>query len=283
MTHPRQRSGVWLPLALLVVAHVALAAHGGSALRRGELVGTDGYMRLVRVEALYETGDWHDIVVRRSNAPYGEALHWTRPFDVLLLAGAVPLAPILGFRTALYWWGTFISPVLHILTMLALLWAARPLFDRQGLVYLGVLAVAQPALLFYFVTSRPDHHGLIGLLFVVGLGFVLRLLGRPFQAGTAIASGAAAAALLWVSVEGLLPVAVFLGATGLAWIGGKEAFARKNLLFSAALVAGLAVALFVERPLAGLGAEEYDRFSLVHVFVFATIAGFWLADLRTSA
>ncbi len=61
----------------------------------------DGYMRLNRVTQLYLTGDWYDSGIRRSNAPYGEVLHWTRPLDLLLLAGAFVSAPFSDFRTGL--------------------------------------------------------------------------------------------------------------------------------------------------------------------------------------
>ncbi len=97
-----QRAALWFPVALLIAVQIMLTVRGDSPLSRGALWTADGYMRLVRVEALYETGDWYDGVVHRSNAPYGESLHWTRPFDVVLLAGAAPLAPVVGFKTALY-------------------------------------------------------------------------------------------------------------------------------------------------------------------------------------
>ncbi len=41
-------------------------------------------MRLVRVEELHRTGAWYDSVVQRSNAPYGDELHWTRSLDIIL-------------------------------------------------------------------------------------------------------------------------------------------------------------------------------------------------------
>ncbi len=268
---------LWFPIALLVVIQLILALQDGSPLRDGTLMDPDAYMRLVRVEALYETGDWYDSHLRRNNAPYGETMHWTRPLDLLLLAGAVPLAPVLGFKTALYWWGVLISPVLFALTLLALFWAAQPLLARQGLIYVCVLAVVQPAILWYFAAGRPDHHSLIGLLFVVLLGFVLRIVARPYAPRTAVAAGVAAAALLWVSVEGLLSIAFALAAMGLGWIAWGETFVRKNAVFSLALSAGLAIALLAERPWDGLGAEEYDRLSVVHVFVFGAIAVYWLA------
>ena len=42
---------------------------------------------------LAQTGNWYDGSLPRSNWPYGEALHWTRPLDVVLLAGTFLLVP----------------------------------------------------------------------------------------------------------------------------------------------------------------------------------------------
>lgn len=89
-----------------------------------DLADTDCYMRLVRVEQLAETGQWYDSVIHRSNYPYGEELHWTRPLDVILLVGAYVFEPWLGFHKGLYAWGFIISPLLGICCLLSLAWAA---------------------------------------------------------------------------------------------------------------------------------------------------------------
>ena len=65
--------------------------------KKYELHDSDCYMRLVRVSDLYQTGNWYDPVILRSDAPDGERSHWTRPFDVLLLAGTVPLSLVADF------------------------------------------------------------------------------------------------------------------------------------------------------------------------------------------
>ena len=276
MTRESQRSALWLAVALVVTVQLLFLARPNSLVRHGELESNDGYMRLLRVEVLYETGNWYNPELRRSNTPYGDSPPWTRPLDALLLAGAMPLTPLLGFKTALFRWGVLISPALHVLALLALFWTARSLFDRQGLVCLGAVAITQPALLAYYAAGQPDHHALIGLLFVLVLGSVLRLLARPYTAPAAFGAGVAAAALLWVSVEGLVAIALAFAAPALGWMTAKEDFARKNLVFSAAMTIGLVFALLAERPWDGLGAEVYHQLSLVHVFVFATIAFFWL-------
>ena len=112
--------GIWAAIQVLVLAI------GASPLLDGELIGTDGYMRLVRVQLLHETGAWFDGRIPRSNAPYGDTLHWTRPFDLLLLGAAWPLTPFLGFEKALFWGGAFVSPLLLLATGTAMIWAAKP-------------------------------------------------------------------------------------------------------------------------------------------------------------
>jgi len=267
------------PLALLIVVQVLFMMRDDSPLPNQALWGTDGYMRLLRVEALAETGEWFNSTVQRANTPNGDTLHWTRPFDVLLLAGAAPLIPALGLKEALYWWGVFISPVLHWLTLLALMWAARPLIPREGLVYLGVVSLAQPALLSYYAAARPDHHSLIGLLFVLLLGLILRLLTGEGNRRTALIAGTVAGLGLWVSVEFLLPVAITLTALGLAWLVHRGDYARagRDLALGAVLV--IAFALIVERPASEELTIEYDRISIVHLFVLSMILAFWQAAM----
>ena len=75
---------------------------GESPVKKGELADSDCYMHLIRVSDLYDTGRWYDPVLIRSNTPYGEKLHWSRPFDVLLLLGAVPISLLTDFESALF-------------------------------------------------------------------------------------------------------------------------------------------------------------------------------------
>ncbi|HJM48998.1 MAG TPA: hypothetical protein QGF63_04020 [Alphaproteobacteria bacterium] len=275
---PGRRAAVWIPLLLLLVVQGLLLWNDPAPLTRGALRGPDAYMRLVRVEALWQGEGWYDTVSRRSNTPYGERLHWTRPLDVLLIAGAAPLAPFLGQRQALYWWGLAVSPLLHVLTLLAFLWALRPLLGGgSGTAYAAVLFIAQPAILAYYATGRPDHHGLIGLLFVLLMGLTLRLLGQEARLSHGVWAGLAAAALLWVSVEGLLLVGLVLLALGFCWLARGSNVTRPNLALAAALVLGVALALALEFPPAGLLSREADRLSFLHFLPLAFIAIFWRA------
>ncbi|MCH8924735.1 MAG: hypothetical protein IH924_01190, partial [Proteobacteria bacterium] len=151
----------WLSIFVLwALVQVMVLAVGASPVFEGGLIGTDGYMRLVRVELLQETGAWFDGRIPRSNAPYGDTLHWTRPLDVLLLGAAWPLTPFLGFEKALFWGGSFVSPVLFLASALAMVWAANPVIDREHRAYIIVAFFAQLPVLAYSLPGRIDHHAL---------------------------------------------------------------------------------------------------------------------------
>ncbi len=272
----RRLTPLWFPVALLVVLQGLLLARDNWAVPRGDLAGPDDYMRLARVTELYENGDWYADRFTRSNAPYGQVLHWTRPLDALLLAGAAPLSLALGFRPALHWWGVAISPVFHLLTLLALLWAVRPLLGGGALVYAGILFLGQVGLVFFFLPGRPDHHGLLYFLFALLLGFGLRLAAPSAGVRSAGAAGLVAALAIWTSIESLMPVGYLAAAMVLFWIAARGTFARKGLWFSGALLAGLAIALVLERPPADLGVEAHDRLSVVHLLLAALALAFWL-------
>jgi hypothetical protein len=263
-------------VALLIVLQGLLLARDNWAVPRGELAGPDDYMRLARVVELHDNGEWYADRFTRSNVPYGQILHWTRPLDALLLAGAAPLSLVLGFRPALHWWGVAISPLFHLLTLLALMWAARPLLGSAALVYAGILSLGQVGLVFFFLPGRPDHHGLLYFLFALLLGFGVRLMGPSAEVRSAGAAGLVAALAIWTSIESLMPVGYLAAVMALFWIAARGSLARKGLWFSGALLAGLAVALVLERPPTGLGTEAHDRLSVVHLLLAALALAFWL-------
>ena len=89
---------ILLPLGCLVLAQTLLAWTGVTPVFDGALADPDAYMRLNRVLALHDGGDWFDPRDLRVNPPEGHVQHWTRPLDALLFAGAWLLEPLLGFR-----------------------------------------------------------------------------------------------------------------------------------------------------------------------------------------
>ncbi len=267
--------GPWFPLLLVLILQAVLIANGTAPILDGELLGPDSYMRLHRVTLLEETGAWFDPVIPRGDAPHGEIMHWTRPFDVLLLAGAWLGALVADFETALFWSGALIGPLLQLLTLAALCWAAAPVLEGGRGVFLALLSLLQPAVIHFFFAGRADHHSLLILLFVLSMGFTIRLLLWDFQARLCHAAGAVMALSLWVSVESLVVLAANLSTLGVLWIFSERDLARKTFHVSVALLAGVSVALVLERPWDGLLVADHDRFSVVHWSLAAVIAAFW--------
>ena len=100
----------------------------------GQMNGADSYMRLHRVLNLYEHGNWYDAFDFRTNAPYGDLIHWTRLLDSILFAGAWIGSAVTDFPRALFAWGVLIGPVL--LLALVPIWSWGPggflVMDEDG-------------------------------------------------------------------------------------------------------------------------------------------------------
>ena len=270
-----------LPAAVLAVAllHAVTFAFDLPPLLGADriLAGPDCYMRLMLTERLWETGQWFDRLSPLTNAPHGEVLHWTRPFDLVLLAGALPLSLFMDMREALYQWGALVSPALHLLAVVVLWWGTRRLLPAWAFVLAAVLFYLQPAVRSYFLPGRPDHHGLQILLFVVAMAGLLRMFQEPDRRWLAVLLGLCGGLGMWVSVEGLIPVFVVLATLGVLWLlhGGRYLRAIAEYLGASALT--VAAALLLDRPPSGLFAIEYDRISIVHVTLFVAMAAPWTA------
>ncbi|MDP6563321.1 MAG: hypothetical protein QF578_00690 [Alphaproteobacteria bacterium] len=265
-----------MPALMLVGVHLLLQELADWRILDGRLVGPDAYMRLLRVQELADTGVWFDPVSERSNAPYGEVLHWTRPLDLLLLSGAAVAAPLLGFAGALFAWAAVMGPLLHIATLFLLLWAVRPMLEPRGLILLGLLFPALFFIAFVFAVGRPDHHALNMMLFVAQLGFAVRLARSTCLDRLAIAAAAIGALALWISIEGMVGIGLTLLALAAGWIADGRLAIRRAVIFTLVLTAGLTVALVLERPPTDLLAIEFDRISVVYLCFLAMIAGFCL-------
>lgn len=258
----------WLfPILLLILLQVAMILQNPEIFGKRVLSDADGYTRLARVEALAMGGGWYDTSAVRSNVPYGTTLHWTRPFDLLLLAGALPLLPFTSMKSAIYWSGVFINPILLVMTLVALMWAVKPLLQRRIIPYLGVLVLSLPAVHAYYEIGRADHHGLILFLFVALLGVGIRTLTAESDRVSLIATGLVAALSVWVSVEALVVITVVLFSLSISWIVCDRPQTRDLTTLSIIMWIGVLVGLLVERAPNALFAIEYDRLSVVHVFI----------------
>jgi len=263
-----------LALLFLLLVHGVILYLGEGTLAERPLGGTDAYSRLTQVSELNRAG-WYQDEVPRSNTPYGEPRVWSRAFDVVLWLGARALTPFLGFPAALHVWGVLVAPALHLLTLTAVFWAAAPLLRGAAYLYLGLLFPFQVSVTAQFLAGRPDHHPLLGLLFVITAGACLRLLAGAGHR-SAIIAGAVLATALWVSVESLVLAAVVLVGLALAWLG-RRLRAEAVALVALSLTVALGPMLMVERTPAAWLAVEFDRVSVVHLLLFSLVAIFWFA------
>jgi len=268
-------------LASVGFVHAAWWLVGDSVVVHGNLVDSDGYARLVRIQRLVETGGWFDSTLPRANWPYGGSLHWTRPLDVVLIALALPLAAVTGFAKALYWAGVLVGPLLHGLTAVAVMWAARPLIGATGAVIAGALTAIQFGILGYATVGHADHHVLIGLIAALALGVTIRALmetgvqtGKEDANRHALAAGLVLAAGVWVGTEMQVTAGLCLGVMGLRWAFEGEAWLERNRRLALGLALGLAAAMAVERG-PGFFDVQYDRISIVHLALAALVLAFW--------
>ncbi|MPZ12091.1 MAG: hypothetical protein GEU89_18055 [Kiloniellaceae bacterium] len=273
------RPGQALPIAALIftwaLVHLSLILFRDIAVFDADLVGPDSFMRMLRINELYQGQGWFDGTIARANAPYGDILHWTRPFDLLVMLLALPISLVTGYEQALYVAGMVISPLLQLATALALIWTLRPVI-RPAVWFLPAVALfLQPGALSYSVLGRADHHSLLLLVFVIAAGFILRALRNPMNARPALLAGVVTGIGIWLSVEFLLVLGLCLAALGSPWLFGERERAAQNKWFALGLSVVLLVALLTERPFDRLLEPSYDQVSGVHFLVAVCCLLFW--------
>ena len=264
-------------VALLVIAwlgvHFVAASTVPDSVFDGGLVGTDSYMRLVRVDELVAGGGWFDHVIARSNAPFGDELHWTRPFDLLLLALAAPLSPALGFEDALFVAGGAVSPLLHLGMIGVLVWAIVPLVGLGRAPMAAIVLLVQPAVIGHSLAGQADHHALQLLVLALAIGLLLRLFQDASRSRVAWAAGAVAGLGIWVSAEMTILAGLVTALLVVAWLRDPTARIGALARYGAGLGMTVLLALLVERPPADWFAVEYDKISVAHLAAAAAVLG----------
>jgi hypothetical protein len=252
-------------------------ALGSPGVLTGTQIDTDGYMRLVRLGVLLDGGGWYDGTIPRSNWPFGEVHHWTRPLDALLVAIMLPFAAFLQTDTAVAIAGAIVSPLCHLALCIAALWVVQPLVPGPSRHYAMPAMLAQPGLIAYGTVGRADHHMLIFLLAALAMGAWMRALICPSSRKWGLAAGILSAVGIWVSPESLLPLALIFLSGGIAWVLRGPRMIVPNLHLCAGLAGALAVAIVLERPPTEWLWQEFDRISFAHLTVSLLAAAFWWA------
>jgi len=257
-----------------IVLQIAMVAVAIDTLRNRELVGTDPYMRLNRVQHLWSMGNWSDATYPRIG-PDGLLQHWTRPLDAVLIAGG-SIGVLLGeFGSALYWTGALLSPILLLPTVVLLLQASRPLMSISDNWIVVVFFVTQISVLSSFQAARPDHNALLILLFAAYVGTGIRTMIDPTSLRPAIVGGIVGSVGLWVSIEFLIVIVGLLGVSVAIWIKSTANMAHAMLAHSAAMIASILIWLPVEFGLSKSLTVHYDQTSIAHVVALAAATSFW--------
>ncbi len=215
----------WWPSLTAVGLFVLLllgAYAGGLVLPVGDLAGPDSYMWLYLVETAHQSGEGLFYPIGgmespRSNAPYGETLHWTLPFFALLYVPAWLGSAMTGasFGEALFAWGVIIGPLLLGATVLTMVLGLDPLLRRGERLVVTLFLLMNAGVLLGFQVARPDHQALSLFLIALAVGLgVQRVLALPpkevDQRGRirphAVLLGVVLASVVWVSVDGLVTV-----------------------------------------------------------------------------
>ena len=256
-----------LAFFLIFVAQLFYAIQSG--VFTGQLVDPDCYTWLVRATQLHETRQWFDATLYRVDPPFGLEQHWTRPFDVLLLAGAWVLTPFMGFEKALYTWGVLVSPLLQIASVLFLIWAFASVYNNRQMMFLTMGFIVQPAIFFSYLVGRPDHHSLITFLFIVSLGFVVRMMSDPGRKLWAWGCGFVSALGFWVCIELgvflILPVIAFLS---ILWLLREKDIGSALFSYSVSLLLFSTFALLIQNGLSEFFRPEVDRISIIFILFF---------------
>ena len=233
----------------------------------------DGILRLVVVENLIQTGDWADHTIHRTNPPTGTVTPWTRPVDVLLLAGYAPLRLIFDEKQALIGSAMIMPPLLFVLA-LALLWrwmvgqgmtVYAQLFVLMGLVF-------NPMASKVFQPGAADHHGL--LLVCSWFQFVFTYSLIQGQGRYAVPLGLITGLGIWVSPEFFMVTALCLAALGVCWLRRPDSYHAPLFKMLGTTTLVLVVAVLIEQP--SFWVPFYDTVSVIYVcFLGLLTLGFW--------
>ncbi|UCG66255.1 MAG: hypothetical protein JSW12_04285, partial [Deltaproteobacteria bacterium] len=258
---------VFLSIALITTIQLGIAFMAG--VFSGLLADQNCYDWLNRVVQLHESRQWFDATFHRVDPPYGFEQHCTRPLDVLLLAGAWVMSPLTGFEKALHFWGALISPLLHVFSALFLVWACCPVFNRRQLAFLVLAFIFQPAVIGCFLAGKPDHHSLMTFLFVVSLGFSIRMMHTPPEKKWAWGGGFVSALAFWVCIEAgifiILPIIVLLS---VLWFLKEKDIGSALFNYSSSLLLFSAGALLIQNGWGEFFRPEVDRISIIFIFFF---------------
>ena len=201
------RNHLFLIIATIGVGYYFLEAF---ALWNGTYSDADGYMRALRIHHWLLNPSFWERPIPESNYPFGEILHWTRPMDILWSLFILPFLNLTNLKDSIFIGGAFLSPVLGVLTLMALAYGLRRQFNIY-LVLLGcIFFLVNPLIMPYFEPDRPDHHSLMLLLSTYAFSLTLCWLKKRQNRYLRLI-GLTLALATFTAIEGLIIYACLLG------------------------------------------------------------------------
>ncbi len=233
-------------------------------------VDTDCYTHATRIIYWLQNFNWYEQIYPFGNYPFGEVLHFTRLFDIIWTALALPFMPFFSLKDAIFYSGMIISPLCLALSLITVFWGLKPHITQTSKVLFFSFALS---LAFFakfdtiFDFTRPDHHSVIFLFFAYNLSAVLQNLAKKrfrllFFAGILTGCG------IWISsaVEGFIFAAAILGLLCFNWL--LNIFSLKHLqIYSFGLFCATAAAFLLNPPYGGYFELDTTRLSLIHVIL----------------
>lgn len=223
----------------------------------------DDAMRLNEVRDLLAGQSWWDVGQHRL---WGGAfaMHWSRLVDLPLALVIAPLDPLIGPQAA----NRVALTLVPLLTLLAVMAAAvattRILAGTERARSAILLAPLSVPLVYQLRPMRIDHHG---WQVALAMCAVLALVSRPgWRSGLAL--GAALAALVTVSLEGLPIAGAILGVAALGW--ALDPARREQLLGAAGAFLGITLLLHLATRGPGFWLPACDAIAPVWLAAFAT-------------
>ena len=263
-------------LLLAALVSTAILIFYNPQVLHGELIDPDSYMRLVRLRAVIADGAWHGGFFARDNAPFGMALHWSKAYDLILLALAAPLAAFVGWQPALVWVAPMVGPLATGALIAAAVWAAAPICQLAERRLIGVVLALAPMVIGHGAIGDADHHVVVAATWVLFMGFALRA-GMGGGARQGVWAGIAAAFALWISVECILGVGSGIALMGLVWVRQGKPLRSGSLAFAATFAVAMSLVLAFDPPYGGWLQAEASRISILYVTFAALLALLWTA------
>lgn len=269
----------YLTLALIVLF---LQSHNFSRnmdrIRRKSLVvDYDGYWHLLRVQEIHNSGSWDNEINFRGNAPFGERIHWTHAMDIVLFGGAYIGSFFADFDSSLYWFGVLVGPLFYVLSLVAIIFFGRVVLGARQGIYLALLFAVNPSQVFFvYSVGRPDHHCLVGFLYILYYFSFIILLNRPRATVLAILTGMLGALGIWSGLELLILLGLSVLYLGILWIINGDEYLYTNFMLTLVLSICISITVLMDEKPSNYWVIAYDKRSIVHVTLFVSLMLYWL-------